>query len=123
MIQDDNKENANIVNFFKELVILKLENPGKKPVIHNKKLKSARTKADFAKQQLSSCPKNIPFEMIANQIRRDNILTSLNIGRCKSPENDYYNKVEKGKKVVAALQKMEERRTIRALRGNISLPK
>ena len=93
MIQDDNKENANIVNFFKELVILKLEGPGKKPVIHNKKLKSAKTKGDFAKQQLSCCPKNIPFEMIANQIRRDNILASLNIGRCKSPENDYYNKV------------------------------
>ena len=120
MIQDDNKENANIVNFFKELVISKIENSGKNEiVIKNKKLKSGRMKADYAKKQLSECPKNIPFEMIANQIRRDHILASLNIGRCKSPEVDFYDKIGRGKKVVAALQKMDERRIIRAIRGSI----
>lgn len=58
--------------------------------------------------------------MIASQIRRNHILASLNIGRCKSPDDTQSEKVKKGKKVVTALQKMEERRIIRNLRSSES---
>ena len=43
------------------------------------------------------------------------MLSSLNIGRCKVKNEKENSNVQKGKQVVQALQKMEERRIIRAL--------
>ena len=59
--------------------------------------------------------KDIPFEMIVNQIRRTYMLSALNIGRCKLKYEKDSETLQKGKEVVQALQKMEERRIIRAL--------
>lgn len=61
--------------------------------------------------------------MIVNQIRRNHILSSMNIGRCKTNgELHGLTKMSKGKDVVKALQKMDERRLLRKLRENIDQP-
>lgn len=43
--------------------------------------------------------------MVVNQIRRNHMLSSMSIGRCKSIGYDT-ERVNKGKEVVKALQKM-----------------
>jgi hypothetical protein len=55
--------------------------------------------------------------MIVNRVKRNHILSSMSLGRCKSKGSDKdFERMLKGKEVVKALHKMDERRLMKKLR-------
>lgn len=118
IINDDHKESEPVVKFFKQLIFTQLQQENEKPTLLTKLNFTKTAKPTPSQKELYQ--HRLPFQMIVNQITRDHILTSMNIGRCRvRDEGRGLEKITRGKEVVKAINKMEERRVMRKLREGL----